>query len=313
MGFSKEIYKEIIEEKRIERQRAEQIFDMKSEAFYNDNPCAAELKRTIAQLAIDATVAAIKGHKGEIEKFSKMSEKMQEELNALIGKAGLVRVYSCPDCHDTGFIGGKYCACVHRAAKEKTRSRLSEFAPFDECTFDTFSLEYYDGKNREIMEKKTLKAVLDFCDAFPKGENLLFLGKTGLGKTHLSIAVADCIINKGYNVFYISAGHAVTKLENEKFGKNDQDSGFSETLTDCDLLVLDDLGTEFSSTFSRAAIYEIINERILQNKSTIISTNLSIGEIEERYSERLSSRFIGNYKALPFLGEDIRQKKAYNK
>jgi DNA replication protein DnaC len=133
-------------------------------------------------------------------------------------------------------------------------------------------------------------------------------GGTGLGKTHLSLAIANEAIQKSFGVVYSSVGSLVTKLENEHFGR-ESGTGVMNSLQDCDLLILDDLGTEFKSSFSSSAIYSLVNTRLLLEKPTIISTNLSTKEMVDYYSERFASRIIGSYRRIVFVGRDVRQQK----
>ena len=157
-----------------------------------------------------------------------------------------------------------------------------------------------------------MEKILNFCKAYASrfsssSDNLFMQGATGLGKTHLSLAIANTLINRGHNVIYTSTPNIISKLEKEHFNHTFQDEETEKHLIDCDLLILDDLGTEFQTSFSNATIYNIINSRIMYQKPTIISTNLSVKEIQAAYSKRLVSRIMGNYKRLFFLGNDIRQ------
>ena len=136
---------------------------------------------------------------------------------------------------------------------------------------------------------------------------LLFFGETGLGKTHLSLSIAGEVINAGYSVIYNSAQNIFNELQKERFGKGDADGRFEPMVLECDLLVIDDLGAEFSTQFTNAALYNIINTRINSGLPTIISTNLNIKDLEERYTRRVSSRLIGEYAVVNFIGEDVRQ------
>lgn len=143
--------------------------------------------------------------------------------------------------------------------------------------------------------------------------NLLMQGGTGLGKTHLSLAIAHEAIEKGYGVIYGSAQNMVTNLEKERFQKDNEQQDTNQLMLQCDLLIIDDLGTEFSTSFVTAAIYNIVNTRLMTHKPTIISTNLSMKELEERYTERFASRILGSYIPLFFRGKDIRQQKRRKK
>ena len=143
--------------------------------------------------------------------------------------------------------------------------------------------------------------------------NLLMQGGTGLGKTHLSLAIAHEAIEKGYGVIYGSAQNMVTNLEKERFQKDNEQQDTNQLMLQCDLLIIDDLGTEFSTSFVTAAIYNIVNTRLMTHKPTIISTKLSMKELEERYTERFASRILGSYIPLFFRGKDIRQQKRRKK
>ena len=161
-----------------------------------------------------------------------------------------------------------------------------------------------------------MENVLEYCQDWAryftrKSQGLIMLGKTGLGKTHLSLAIAGTVIDRGYNVYYGSVPNIMNKLEKEHFGRNPSDENLLDELCECDLLILDDLGAEFSTQFTVSCIYNIINSRILSGKPTIISTNLTPNELEDKYTQRITSRIIGSYVSLKFMGRDIRQIRRY--
>ncbi len=179
-------------------------------------------------------------------------------------------------------------------------------------TFDTFSLDYYKGKDRIFIEKN-LHILENFADEFSidKFDNFIFMGATGLGKTHLSSAVAQKVIENGYYVIYESALTLFSDYEEKKFGRNsanDSDYEFDKYI-ECDLLLIDDLGCEMTNAFIISCLYNVINMRLIQHKSTIISTNLQKDELRKRYSDRIISRIFGVYKPLVFCGSDIREQK----
>jgi DNA replication protein DnaC len=173
--------------------------------------------------------------------------------------------------------------------------------------FDTFSLSYYQGDDRVTMQKN-YEICRDYAESFTKSsENLLLLGKTGLGKTHLSTSIAVSVIDKGYDVVYSSAPALFLSLEAEKFGRDAQLP--LREVEDADLLILDDLGTENPSPLHVNFLYQLVNARMVAGKPTIINTNLSVREIRERYTDRVASRLLGEYTVLGFVGQDIRMQK----
>ena len=187
-------------------------------------------------------------------------------------------------------------------------------------SFDTFSLDWYDDRPlpgqkrsaRSHMEEKVYSVCADYAYNFgTQPANLLLFGAPGLGKTHLSAAIAREVSAKGYSVVYDTAGHVFRCLEDEKFGREEDDENASEIqrFFSCDLLILDDLGTEMTTAFIQSALYQIINTRLMERRSTIISTNLSPDGLAKRYSPQTVSRIEGEYQLLPFVGEDIRKKK----
>ena len=181
----------------------------------------------------------------------------------------------------------------------------------DQCSFETFDLTLYPqkdkaGNNARQNMSKVLEVSRDFAESFAY-KNLFFVGRTGLGKTHLSLSIAKVLLNKGIDVVYFSAPTLFMKLERERFSR---DAMLSETLENalkCDLLIIDDLGTELKTQFTLSTLYHILNERLNSKKPMIISSNLSVQEIHESYEERIASRLFGNFDAYMFYGNDIRR------
>ena len=212
--------------------------------------------------------------------------------------------YTCPACKDTGFIGSRRCKCHNELLKDIERAGLSEIAPIEDCTFDSFETKYYPDKPRAEKIKATcIKYGTQFTT---NSKNIIFYGGTGLGKTHLSLAIANAVINRGYSVVYGTAQNLLNDLQNENFGRTDNIRYYERAVLNCDLLIIDDLGTEFKNSYTTAALYNIINSRILAKLPTIISTNFSSDELEEKYDQRITSRIIGEYSPLLLTGNDIR-------
>ena len=223
--------------------------------------------------------------------------------------------YTCPKCEDTGFVGAKRCECYEALLRAEAAKRITGASMLESCGFESFSLEYYSDKPqppqnavpREVMAR-TLRVCREYAADFSRDSgNLLMIGGTGLGKTHLSMAIARAAIDKGFGVVYCSAQSIFAQLQREQFSREDETlSG----LLGCDLLILDDLGAELINQFSVAQVNVIVNSRIISKLPTIISTNLSVAELEKAYSERFVSRVIGSYRRLGFIGRDVRIIKA---
>ena len=213
----------------------------------------------------------------------------------------------CDRCGGNGYVGSQMCECLRELCRQEQKKELT-FLSVGRESFEQFRLDYYPERDniRALMEK-TFQLCRRYAMSFTeKSPNLLFSGDTGLGKTFLSACIARTVADNGYSVMYESAGHLFAKLERAKFSGDEEARRESGRFQECDLLIVDDLGTEMPGQFTTAALYSLINDRILSGKSTIISTNLTIDELERRYNRQIASRLRGSYVRVPFLGEDIR-------
>lgn len=220
--------------------------------------------------------------------------------------------YICPKCSDTGYINGNICTCLNRIFAALNTSKLNEKTTLKLSSFSTFSLDFYQGNDRVDMEK-ILNFSMKYASEFNlKSESILLFGNTGLGKTHISLAIANTVLRKGYSVIYDTAINILRDIEKEHFS-HEKSTEVLDLVTDADLLILDDLGTEFESKFYNSAIYNIINSRLAKEKATIISTNLDFSALSNRYGGKVASRIITMFTCLEFKGDDVRlQKKARN-
>ena len=190
-------------------------------------------------------------------------------------------------------------------------------SPAGDSTFDNFNLAYYQGvtdPETGVDAYARMGQIVSYCEAYAEdfglsSPSLILYGNTGLGKTHLSLAIANKAIEKGFNVVYGSAHNLLSEIEKEHFGRLKTDDSPEDNVLNADLLILDDLGAEFSTSFTVSMVYNIINTRILKGLPTIISTNLWYDEISDKYGNRVYSRIIGNYTPLEFAGRDVRQLK----
>ena len=317
MGYSKEAYEYalgIVVERKSEAER--KCAELKLE-IYKSMPELREIDEQISLAGIAAVKAATKlDGTDEVlrckEKYDSLYAKKQNLLSsACISEHAFEPKYTCSMCCDTGYANGVICNCAKSIAQKFEFDKLNSKMPLKESTFDTFSLKYYQGAAATKMT-----AVLERCRSFAENgpslsSGLIFLGKTGLGKTHLSLAIANEMLKKGYGVVYGTAQAFLSAVEKEHFGRVEGDT--LELLGECDLLIIDDLGAEFTTQFTISALYNLLNSRIMEGKPTVISTNLSPTELAGVYGERISSRIIGSFEPLKFEGNDIRQLKMMEK
>lgn len=247
-----------------------------------------------------------------IEKRTVEAQKMLETLLISHGyPADYLDIrYACPICNDTGFHRGERCECFRHELGRIGAEMLSSRVSLSEYSFSSFSKDYYRDLPKEQYEQmlRIYEKCQTYADEFtPNAPSLLMCGKTGLGKTHLSLAIVGVVLKKGYSVIYDSAGSLLRRLEREQFGR--EQMAEADTLSyvlNCDLLVLDDFGTEFATNFTRSAIYTILNGRLTAGKPMIINTNLTIEEIQRDYGDRIVSRLFASCVWMDFVGRDIR-------
>jgi len=224
---------------------------------------------------------------------------------------------ACALCGDSGYRGGAVCRCLKQYYAQEQQKELSRMLDLGNQSFDTFSLDWYPDRydsNIGCSPREHMEIIYDACAGYAhqfgrKPANLLLFGAPGLGKTFLSAAIAREVSGEGYSVVYDTAAHIFERFEMQKFGREEGAESDVERILGCDLLILDDLGTEMTTAFVQSALYQIINTRLMEKKSTILSTNLMPGEIARRYSAQIASRIEGEYQMLPFFGEDIRKLK----
>ncbi len=275
-----------------------------------------QLRQTMA-LAAQAVFTQGGDAKAAMEQVKMQNLGLQRERAALIAahfeEGFLDESPVCDHCGGSGYIGSNMCECLMELCRQEQKKELSLLNAGKE-SFDQFRLEYYSqqidpelGFSMRAVMEKTLKTCRSYAFGFSeKSPNLLFSGGTGLGKTFLSACIARVVANSGYSVVYESAAHLFTGLERAKFGGSEEDRQNAAKFIACDLLIIDDLGTEMGGQFVTAALYTLINDRLLSGKPTIISTNLNTEELSRRYSPQIASRLRGDYLRVAFVGEDIR-------
>lgn len=306
------------------RSKALELADARREELFARVPRLREIERSLSAQGAQLGRLALSGgdlsaKMAELQKSNLALQKEQEELLAQLGLAAdyLEPPFTCPRCQDTGSLNGKRCECLTALMRKEASKALPAPEHLEEYSFQSFDLSFYpDHGEGPVSPRQQMQAVLNKCRSFAEsfpcgGESLLFIGRTGLGKTHLSLAIANQVAKSGAAVAYASAQDLVDRAERAKFGRDmGGDAQFVQGALTCDLLILDDLGTEFSSQMAAATLFQVVNTRLLERRSTIISSNLSPQELQERYSERLASRILCSYAALPFAGNDVRLIKA---
>lgn len=323
MAYSQEVYSRAAQALERRRERANLEAQARIDEIGEKLPEINEIQRKLAQIGLNISKVFLYSadKQADIEKLMQESLELQEQKKNILKKNGysedaLDIRYTCPACKDTGFIGSRRCKCHNELLKDIERSDLAKIAPIDDCTFDTFDIQYYPQQvmengisprdKAEKIKNSCRKYAANFTTASP---NVMFMGGTGLGKTHLSLAIANVVINRGYSVVYGTAQNILSDLQKENFGRDDDIRYYERAVLGCDLLILDDLGTEFKSAYTVACLYNIINSRLSAKLPTIISTNFTAEELEEKYDQRITSRITGEYNKLILVGNDIRYMK----
>ena len=322
MSYKRSVY---IKEKDILSQRkatAEKEAEMRHSAAVAICPELAQVEREMASHGADVVKAVGMGANLDeyIKNLATANLRAQAKRKELLKNAGFPEdyldvKYTCEICKDTGYNKEFYCQCYRKLIRDVARQELGANSPLKKCTFDSFRLDRYPDVVDSVIginQREHMKNNFEYCKDYAKNfttdsPGLFMYGKTGLGKTHLSLAIANEVIDKGYDVYYGSIQSIMDKLESEHFGRLPREDSIKEDVLNCDLLIIDDLGTEFTTQYTTAELYNIINSRILSSLPTIISTNLDLTEIAQAYSQRVASRIIGNSDAMYFCGKDIRQ------
>lgn len=278
------------------------------------------LRRQMAEL-VRLTVSRAPDLAEKLEVLKRDNLELQAERAERLTALGrpidwLDEIVSCPICRDTGMDGAQPCRCLKKLYNQALTQELSALLRHGDESFERFDLSLYDeqplegGSPREAMSR-IYKSCRKFADSFPEvSSNLLFQGGTGLGKTYLSACIARVVADKGYSVCYDSAASALEAFEAQKFARDPETAEAASArvrrMLDCDLMILDDLGTEMVTSVTVSALYTLINSRLNAGKKTIISTNCTDEELLRKYTPQICSRIKGEFLRLPFVGRDIR-------
>lgn len=329
MGCDRETYDKAESIINSRRMRALGEQEQREKQIEREIPEIAEINKQLTGTIVNISKLIISkksGIKARIEDIKKKNLEAQSLMTKILSAHGYPHDYldvkfTCPKCGDTGYTSSGRCSCMNDLLKRLGIEKLNSEANLPECDFEHFSLEYYRGKKDEDGNDcyNKMSQIFEFCkkyaDSFSlNSQSLLMYGKTGVGKTHLSLSIAKAAAEKGFNAAYGSVVNLLSAIEREHFGKvpAEENMDTMSLLTKAELLVIDDLGAEFSSQFYESALYNVINSRINLRLPTIISTNFSAAELQKKYNERIISRIFGEYDTLYLVGEDIRQIRQIN-
>ena len=305
-----------------ERQRLQRrAMEARVREVYSKIPQIQELDRQLSTRAADCARRVLGGDTRAREHLKEELADLKEQKLTLLKSAGfpadyMEPRYDCPDCQDTGYVNGKRCHCFERQRLNILYAQSNIEAVLKEENFDHLRFDFYDDTEKVPQLGMTERAYMDvvvrqcreFAQQYPaKGNSILFTGGTGVGKTFLTNCIARALMDSGHSVIYLSAGDLFEVFSRNKFDY-DTPEDMRDTyryILDCDLLIIDDLGTELNNSFTSSQLFYCINERMNMSRSTIISTNLSIARLRDSYTDRVTSRIM-RYRIIPLYGRDIR-------
>ena len=327
MSYDANILRRATQRLEQERRARRDETERRVQAAYAQTPRLAELDRRIQGTMAGLVAAALRRGDDPVQAVRAVREenrKLRQERAVLLGAMGLPEDAlddkpACPLCRDTGWQGANMCQCLKQLCAQEQIKELSKLLSLGEQSFDTFRMDYYSQTpypSRGISPWSNMELVYDVCLNYATKfgrfaiKNLFLSGPPGLGKTFLSACIARTVSENGFSVVYDTAGNVFAQFEAQKFLRDRPDGLEARDETrrclNCDLLILDDLGSELTTQLTQSALYELVNTRLVANKHTIISSNLTMSDVAQRYAPQIVSRLDGEYHVLPFFGDDIR-------
>ena len=290
----------------------------REQEIYSKSNEIREIDNTINSTGLNVVKAVLETDKPSelIEGLKLRNEQLLQKKQLLLMKLGydknyLNDIYSCEKCKDKGVIAQEKCVCFKNILAKTAFVNVNEQSPLKYSEFKNFHLDFFENKNSsQYNPREKMGEILAYCQEYTRyfslnSPSILMVGGTGLGKTHLSMSIAKDVMEKGFGVVHGTANSILNAIEVEHFNRENKRETLNATLA-CDLLIIDDLGSEYSTNFTVATIYNVINTRLSNSKPTIISTNLDFKGIEKQYTSKITSRVAGGYVTLAFQGTDIR-------
>lgn len=321
MALTNSQYNAIMREYNNRQTLSRHILEERTQKVYSVVPEYKEYLTQISLLSIDAAKVSLSGDNEALSNLHNNIELLRSKMDQALIDGGfphdyLEPVYSCSACKDTGYIDNAKCTCFKQATINLLYEQSNLTDILNSENFDTFSLKYYSnnsidpitGLTPQDNAKKVLSICQEYVTNFPCGDNILFYGNTGVGKTFLSNCIAKALLDKAHSVLYMSAIDLYENLSNKSADNYTgiETPALEEQIMTCDLLIIDDLGTELVNSFTSSRLFHCLNNRLQSNLSTIISTNFTLQELMATYSERIFSRISSSYKLLKLFGDDIR-------
>lgn len=327
MAYESNVLRRAAERLEAGRKRREEEMERSRREIYAAVPRVAEIDRELRRAIVDIIAASLRQGSDPVPAIAVLRDKnldLQAERARLLmahgyGADALDEHPACPKCSDSGWRGAQMCDCLKALCAQEQIKELSKLLDLGEQSFDTFSLECYSPlpwPDRGISPRENMEMVYEICLNYAQKfgrfyfNNLFLSGPPGLGKTFLSACIARAVSENGFSVVYDTAVNIFARFEAQKFSRDLDDTREARDETRrylaCDLLILDDLGSEMTTPFVQSALYTLINARLASDRKTVISSNLSMDDVRRRYAPQIASRLQGEYRVLPFFGEDIR-------
>jgi DNA replication protein DnaC len=327
MAYDGKILRRALKRRRAQREHWEETQMQRRQTIYQNVPRLQEIDQLLRQTMFQVMkeVLSTGGHPTESMNAIRLENRaLQEEQRQLLQRHGypvdaLDDVPACTYCNDTGYCGATPCTCLKELYTQEQIKELSKLLQLGEQSFDAFSLEVYDSQKwpgKGISPRENMELIYEICLGYARKfekyyfNNLFLSGGTGLGKTFLSACIAKEVSEKGFSVVYDTATQILAQFETQKFSKDSEEGRAAgeevKRYLHCDLLIVDDLGSELTTPFVQSALYTLINSRLDGTHHTVISSNLSLQELKNRYSAPVYSRVAGEYRTLLFFGDDVR-------
>ena len=324
MSYDGKIMRQALARFEEDKQRRAAEFTRRRDRLYETEPRLKEIEQQLRATMPKLIASALRRGADPLPAVRVLQDEnldLQRQRMQLLTGMGYPADYleekpACPLCGDTGYHDGQVCRCLREYYKRAQLSELSRMLDLGNQSFETFSFDWYSDERgeRKRSPRENMERVFDICQDYARhfslaADNLLLTGQSGLGKTFLSASIARVVSDRGFSVVYDTAEHIFSQMEEEKFRPDDSSAACEnvQRYQNCDLLIVDDLGTEMVTSFVQSALYQLINGRLLAGKKTVINTNLAPRQLGERYSPQVQSRLEGEYRVLPFFGEDIRK------